>query len=227
MWWVLGVISANINFQILLCYSPILLFSFLRNSFIQFRILLFPFEFCYSFFWFYYAITNFFIQFPILLFAFELCYAVFCPILLFDCTVLSCSLESYYFLSNSVGYLSNSIMPLWVLLFSFQFYYSLSNYVMQFSNPIIRLYSPLMYFRILLFPFKFCWLPFQFYYVIMSFFNSVSNSIIRFRIMFFQIRGIVYLADGALGTSNKLISRVWKTWRTKTSTFYGIDYEHA
>ena len=38
------------------------------------------------------------------------------PVLLFDCTVLSCSLESYYFLSNSVGYLSNSIMPLWVLL---------------------------------------------------------------------------------------------------------------
>ena len=55
---------------------------------------------------------------------------------------------------------------------------------------------------------------------------SVSNSIIRFRIMFFQIRDFVYLADGALGTSNKLISRVWKTWQTKTSTVYGIDYEH-
>ena len=170
MWWVLGVISANINFQILLCYSPILLFSFLRNSFIQFRILLFPFEFCYSFFWFYYAITNFFIQFPILLFAFELCYAVFCPILLFDCTVLSCSLESYYFLSNSVGYLSNSIMPLWVLLFSFQFYYSLSNYVMQFSvqsyystvqsshvvsNPIISFQILLVTFPILLCHYEF------------------------------------------------------------------------
>ena len=62
-------ISANINFQILLCHSPMLLFSF--------RILLFHFEFCCSFFWFYYAIINSFIQFPILSFAFELCYAAF------------------------------------------------------------------------------------------------------------------------------------------------------
>ena len=31
-----GVISANIAFQILLCRSPMLLFSFLRNSFMQF-----------------------------------------------------------------------------------------------------------------------------------------------------------------------------------------------
>ena len=72
-----GVISANIiNFQILLCHSPIMLFSFLIfliRNFMQFRILLFPFEFCYSFFWFYYAIMNSLIQFPILLLAFELC----------------------------------------------------------------------------------------------------------------------------------------------------------
>ena len=43
--------------SILLCHSPMLLFSF--------RILLFPFEFCYSFFWIYYAIMNSFVQFPI------------------------------------------------------------------------------------------------------------------------------------------------------------------
>ena len=54
-----------------------LLFSFLRNSFMHFRILLFPFEFYYSLFWFYYAIMHSLIQFPILLFAFEFCYAVF------------------------------------------------------------------------------------------------------------------------------------------------------
>ena len=71
-------VSANINFQILLCYSPMLLFSFLRNSFMQFQILLFPFVFCYSFFLFYYAITNFFysvsnsfIRFRIMLCSFQ------------------------------------------------------------------------------------------------------------------------------------------------------------
>ena len=109
------MISANINFQILLCYSRMLLFSFLRNSFMQFRILLFPFEFCYSFFWFYYAITNFFYSVSNSIIRFRIMLCSF-PVLLFDCTVLSCSLESYYFLSNSVGYLSNSIMPLRVLL---------------------------------------------------------------------------------------------------------------
>ena len=66
-----GVISANINFQILLCHSPMLLFSFVRNSYMHVRILLFPFEFCYSLFWFYYAVMNSFIQFPIPLFTFE------------------------------------------------------------------------------------------------------------------------------------------------------------
>ena len=152
-----GVISANINFQILLCHSPMLLFSF--------RILLFPFEFCYSFFWFYYAIMNSFIQFPILLFAFELCYAVF---------------QSCYSIVQSSHAVSNPIISFQILLFSF---------------PILL-----------------C---------------SVSNSIIRFRIMFFQIRDFVYLADGALGTSNKLISQYRKTWRTWTSTLCGIDYEPA
>ena len=84
-----GVIFANINFQILLCHSSMLLFSFLRNSYMHVRILLFPFEFCYLLYWFYYAIMHSFIQFrillsvirfsnsviqfPILLFAFELC----------------------------------------------------------------------------------------------------------------------------------------------------------
>ena len=104
IWWVWGMISANINFQILLCYSPMLLFSFLRNSFMQFRILLFPFEFCYSFFWFYYAITNFFIQFPILLFAFELCYAVF---------------QSYYSTVQSSHVVSNPIISFQILLVTF------------------------------------------------------------------------------------------------------------
>ena len=47
------------------CYS--IRYSLLR----QFRILLFPFKFCCSLFQFYYAIMNSFIQFPILLFAFE------------------------------------------------------------------------------------------------------------------------------------------------------------
>ena len=76
---------------------------------------------------------NSFIQFPILSFAFELCFAVF------HCTVLSCSFESYYFLSNSVVLFSNSVMPLCILLFSFQFYYSLSSYVLP--NPGICLFG--------------------------------------------------------------------------------------
>ena len=91
-----GVIFPNINFQILLCHSSMLLFSFLRNSYMHVRILLFPLEIllfallillchyaffysvsnsviCYSLFQFYYANINSVIQFPILLFAFELC----------------------------------------------------------------------------------------------------------------------------------------------------------
>ena len=127
-----GVISANINFQILLCQSPIMLFSF---PFKQFGILLFPFEFCYSFFWFYYAIMNSFIQFPILLFAFELCYAVFqsCYSIVQSSHAVSNPISSFQILLFS----SNSIMPLWILLFSFHFYYSLSNYVLP--NPGLRL----------------------------------------------------------------------------------------
>ena len=147
-----GVISANINFQILLCHSPIMLFSFLRNSFyavsnpiIPFRILLFIFLILLCHHEFFYSVSNSVIRFRIMLCSF--------PILLFDCTVLSCSFESYYFLSNSVILFSNSIMPLWILLFSFQFCYSLSNYVLP--NPGLRLFG-----------------------------------------------------DGALGTSNKLISRI-------------------
>ena len=134
------MISANITFQILLCHSPVLLFTF--------RILLFPFEVCYSFFWIYYAIMNSFIQFPILSFAFELCVLQFSIV------------QSSHAVSNPI--------------ISFQ--------ILLFSLPILLCHY--------------------------AFFYSVSNSIIRFRVMFFQIRDFVYLADGALGTSNKLISRV-------------------
>ena len=115
---------------------------------------------------------------------------------------------------------------LWILLFSFQFYYSLSNYAMQLSNPIIRLYSPLMQFRILLFPFKFCCSLFQFYYAIM-------NSFIQLPILF-----AFELCSSKSGTSFIWPTVPWgpvtnwfpeyrKAWRTWTSTFYGIDYEHA
>ena len=93
-----GVISPNINFQILLCNSSMLLFSFLKNSHMHFRIMLFPFEFCYSLFWFYYPLC----------------------IILFSC-------QFYYSLSNFVMQFSNSIIRLysplmhfWILLFSFQ-----------------------------------------------------------------------------------------------------------
>ena len=51
-----------------------------------------------------YSVSNSIIRFRIMLCSF--------PVLLFDCTVLSCSLESYYFLSNSVILFSYSIMPL-------------------------------------------------------------------------------------------------------------------
>ena len=160
------------------------------------------------------AVSNSIIRFRIMLCSF--------PILLFDCTVLSCSFESYYFLSNSAVLFSNSIMPLCILLFSFQFYYSLSNYVMQFFNPVIRLYSPLMQFRILLFPFKFCCSLFQFYYVL-------------FPILLFAFE----LCSSKSGTSFIWPTVPWgpvtnwfpreynKTWRTWRSTFYGIDYERA
>ena len=116
-----GVISANINFQILLCHSPMLLFSFLRNSYMHVRILLFPFEFCHSLFWFYYAVMNSFIQFRILLFVFQFCDAVvqFCnsivesshavlnpiisfPILLFTFPILLCQYQFCYSVSNSI-----------------------------------------------------------------------------------------------------------------------------
>ena len=99
-----GVISANINFQILLCHSPMLLFSFLRNSYMHGRVLLFPFEFCYLLFWFYYAIMHSFIQFRILLFAFELCYAV---------------VQFYDSIVQSSHAVSNPIISFPILLFTF------------------------------------------------------------------------------------------------------------
>ena len=95
-----GVIFPNINFQILLCHSSMLLFSFLRNSYMHVRILLFPFEFCYLLYWFYYAIMHSFIHFRILLSV--ICYSLFqfyyaninsviqFPILLFAFELCSC-----------------------------------------------------------------------------------------------------------------------------------------
>ena len=112
--------------------------------------------------------------------------------------------ESYYSLSNFVIHFSDFIMPLWILLLSFEFCYLLSNFVMQLSNSVIRLYSPLMQFRILLFPFQFCYSLFQFHY-------ANINSVIQFPILLFAFElcsskpgtCIVYLADGALGTSKE------------------------
>ena len=126
---------------------------------------------------------------------FQFCYAILlCCYLVF---------ESYYSLSKSVIHFSEFIMPLCILLFSFQFYHSLSNYVLQFSivQSSHAVSNPIISFQILLFSFPILLCHYAFFY-------SVSNSIIRFRVMFFQIRDFVYLADGALGTSNKLISRV-------------------
>ena len=95
----------------------------------------------------------------------------------------------------------NSFIQFPILLFAFelcyavfQSYYSIVQSSHAVSNPIIS-------FQILLFSFPILLCHYEFFY-------SVSNSVIRFRIMFFQIRDFVYLADGALGTSNKLISRV-------------------
>ena len=105
------MISTNINFHILLCHSPILLFSFLRNSYMHVWILLFPFEFCYSLFWFYYAIMNSFIQFRILLFVFEF----------WDAVVQFCNL-----IVQSSEAVLHPVISFPILLFSFQFYYSLS-----------------------------------------------------------------------------------------------------
>ena len=125
-----GVISANINFQILLCHSPMLLCSFLRNSYMHVRILLFPSEFCYSLFWFYYAIMNSFIQFRILLFAFKFCYAVvqFC--------------NSIVQFSHAV---SNPNISFPILLFTFPILYANINSVIQF--PIL-LFAFDMFFQI-------------------------------------------------------------------------------
>ena len=91
-----GVIFPNINFQILLCHSSMLLFSFLRNSYMHVRILLFPFEFCYLLYWFYYAIMHSFIQFRILLSAIHFSNSIM-PI-----SILLFSFQFYYSLSNYV-----------------------------------------------------------------------------------------------------------------------------
>ena len=137
----------------------------------------------------------------------------------------------------------NPIIPFRIMLFIFlillcpyKFLYSVSNsvirfrVVMQFSNAIIQLYSPLMQFRILLFPFKFCCSLFQFYY-------AITNSFIQFLILLFALE----LCSSKSGTSLIRPTVPWgpvrncfpefpryrKTWRTWTSTFYGINYEHA
>ena len=106
-------------------------------------------------------------------------------------------------------------MPLWILWFSavsnsvIRFRIMLSNYVMQFFNPIIRLYSPLMQFRILLFPFKFCRSLFQFYYAIM-------HSFIQFPILLFAFE----LCSSKSGTSF-----IWPTapWGPVTNWFPSIE----
>ena len=75
---------------------------------------------------------------------------------------------------------------------------------MQLSSSVIQLYSPLMQFRILIFPFQFFYSLFQFYY-------ANINSVIQFPILLFAFElcssksgtFIVYLADGALGTSKE------------------------
>ena len=64
----------------------------------------------------------------------------------------------------------------------FQSYYSTVQSSHVVSNPIISFQILLVTFPILLCHYS-------------EFFYSVSNSIIRFRIMFFQIRDFVYLAD--------------------------------
>ena len=130
-----------------------------------------------------------------------------------------------YYLSNfvmpfscAVIHFSNPIIPFRSLLFIFlnllchyEFFYSVSNFIIRFRIMFCSfpLYSPLMQFRILLFPFKFCCSLFQFCYAIMHSFIQFPILLFAFELfMFFQIRDFVYLADGALGTSNKLISRV-------------------
>ena len=109
------MISANITFEILLCRSPVLLFSFLKNSFTQFLTLLpggyFPFKFSYS-------------LFCILWLGFEFCY-----------WLLNSSMQ----FSNSIIRLHSPLMQFWILLFSFtschslyQFYYVVMNRFIQF-----------------------------------------------------------------------------------------------
>ena len=136
--------------------------------------------------------------------------------MLFSYAVIQFSQEFFYAVSNPIIPFRILLFIFLILLchyefflFSFQFFYSLSNYVMQFS--VQSYYStvqsshvvsnPVISFQILLVTLPILLCHYEFFY-------SVSNSIIRFRIMFFQIRDFVYLADGALGTSNKLISRV-------------------
>ena len=122
--WFPPILTFKFCYAILLCCY---LCSFVRNSYMHVRILLFPFEFCYLLFWFYYAIMHSFIQFRILLFAFELCYAV---VQFYDSIV-----QSSHAVSNPI--ISFPILlftfPILFLFFSFQFYYSLSNYVLP--NP--------------------------------------------------------------------------------------------
>ena len=108
------MISANITFEILLCRSPVLLFSFLRNSFTQFLTLLpggyFPFKFSYS-------------LFCILWLGFEFCY-----------WLLNSSMQ----FSNSIIRLHSPLMQFWILLFSFTFCHSLYQFYYVVMNRFIQ-----------------------------------------------------------------------------------------
>ena len=145
--------------------------------------------------------------------------------------------------SYAVIQFSNPIIPFRILLFTFlillchyEFFYSVSNsiirfrIVMQFSNPIIRLYSPLMQFRILLFPFKFCCSLFQFCYAVMNSFIQLPILLFAFELCSSKSRSPFIwptVPRGPVTNWFPEFPRYRKTWRTWTSTFYGIDYEHA
>ena len=97
----------------------------------------------------------------------------------------------------------NSFIQFPILLFAFVLCYTVFQSCYSIVQSSHAVSNPIISFQILLFSFPILLCHYEFFY-------SFSNSIIRFRLMFVQIRDFVCLADGALGTSNKLISRVLK-----------------